>query len=147
MSIYHPVEKINPVKDREGSQRPSVFNGVKHFVESEKGKDILVILIVILVGLGSFELGRLSKNTPSSGIKVTYPDKVETQTANTLEALNSTKMTTDTQSKTFFASSRGSRYYSVGCAAGKTIKQENRIYFNTKEEAERAGYVLSSSCR
>jgi hypothetical protein len=70
MSLHYPSKKINPVKDREGSQRPPVFNGVKQFVESDKGKDILVIIIIILVGLGSFELGRLSKSDTNSGIKI-----------------------------------------------------------------------------
>ena len=41
---------------------------IKQFIESDRGKDIFVVLIVILVGLGSFELGRLSKETDSSGI-------------------------------------------------------------------------------
>ena len=48
---------------------------IKQFTESDKGKDILVIVIIILVGLGSFELGRLSKNSSSSGIKIEYPSQ------------------------------------------------------------------------
>ena len=42
---------------------------IKQFLQSEKGKDILTVLIVILVGLGSFELGRLSKENDSQAIK------------------------------------------------------------------------------
>ncbi|MFZ2072803.1 MAG: hypothetical protein WA101_01975 [Minisyncoccia bacterium] len=49
-------------------------------------------------------------------------------------------------SKKYFASNRGQKYYSIGCSAGKTIKQENRIYFSTPSEAEQAGYTISSSC-
>lgn len=45
---------------------------IKQFIESEKGKDILVIIIVILVSLGSFTLGRLSKGTESTGVKIEY---------------------------------------------------------------------------
>mgnify|MGYP001583426826 FL=1 len=47
----------------------------------------------------------------------------------------------------YFASSRGTKYYSLGCSAGKTIKEENRIYFATSTEAQGAGYELSSSCQ
>jgi len=122
---------------------------IKQFIESDKGKDILTVLIVILVGIGSFELGRLSKND-SSGIKIEYTGQKEGQTvdqaANAVGAAN-TAFAANSSGKTFFASSRGKKYYSIGCSAGKTIKQENRIYFSTKEEAERAGYELSSSCR
>ncbi len=150
MSIQDPLEKINPVKDREGSQRPSVFNGVKQFISSEKGKDILIVIIVILVGLSSFELGRLSKKESNAGIKIEYSNQAMNQESNVISAVqNIQKQTKNTNvtTKTFFASNRGSKYYSIGCSGGKTIKQENRIYFATREEAEKAGYELSSSCR
>ncbi len=122
---------------------------IKAFIESEKGKDILTVIIVILVGLGSFELGRLSKGGDSSGIKIEYTGQVENQPANAISALNSANKenTQNYMGKNFFASNRGTKYYSIGCSAGKTIKQENRIYFATGEDAQKAGYELSSSCR
>ncbi len=125
---------------------------IKQFIEGDKGKDILIVLIVVLVGLGSFELGRLSKNNDSSGIKVEYPDRQENQSANVVSAMQPTEnisktvQSSNSPNKTFFASSMGKKYYSLGCSAGKTIKQENRVYFANREEAERAGYTLSSSC-
>ncbi len=138
---------------------------IKQFINetilSEKGKDVLIVCIVILVGLGSFELGRVSKESGSSGIKIEYPKQVETQSANIVSAVKpvpkAVSPTTavvpplvinlDTVPKNFFASTRGNKYYSLWCVAGKTIKQENRIYFRTGEEAEKAGYELSSACR
>lgn len=114
-------------------------------IQSEKGKDILIVIIVILVGLGSFELGRLSKEATSEGIKIEYLDSKDNQEANVVSAQVVSK-NDSSSSKTFFASSRGSKYYTISCSAGKTIKQENRIYFTTGEEAEMAGYTLSSSC-
>ena len=124
---------------------------IKQFFQSEKGKDIMIVMIVILVGLGSFELGRLSKEANREGIKIEYPNQNQTETANVISAtespniLQNDKISNSTE-KTFFASSRGSKYYSISCSAGKTIKQENRVYFTTGEEAEVAGYTLSSSC-
>lgn len=117
---------------------------IKSFIESEKGKDILIVIIVIMVGLGSFELGRLSKETTSGGLKIEYPDQNTNQPANVVSAIPDVGR--PTSDKTFFASSRGSKYYTTSCSAGKTIKQENRVYFTTGEEAQRAGYTLSSSC-
>lgn len=116
-------------------------------IESEKGKDIMVVIIVILVGLGSFELGRLSKGNGTSGIKIEYTEETSGQEANVASAIENTEIIQNSSRKSFFASNKGSKYYPVGCSAGKTLKQENRIYFATKEEAERAGYSLSSSCR
>lgn len=119
---------------------------IKQFIESEKGKDIMIVAIVILVGLGSFELGRLSKENNSSGIKIEYPGQnMENGTIQTASVINSN--VPENTDKNFFASSKGTKYYSIGCSAGKTIKLENRIYFATKSDAERAGYELSSSCK
>ncbi|MBI3888727.1 hypothetical protein HY311_02955 [Candidatus Nomurabacteria bacterium] len=118
-------------------------------LQSDKGKDILTIIIVILVGLGSFELGRLSKESDPEGIKIEYPGQNAGQAANVISAISDVQRpTSDTSSstKTFFASSKGKKYYTTSCSAGKTIKQENRIYFTTGEEAEQAGYTLSSAC-
>ncbi len=121
---------------------------IKQFLESEKGKDVLVVIIVVLVGLSSFELGRLSKENTASGIKIEYPNQMENQPANVVSVTNSTNNKENrSNGKIFFASNRGTKYYSIGCSAGKTIKQENRIYFTTGEEAQKAGYELSSSCR
>ncbi|MBI2630942.1 hypothetical protein HYW73_01855 [Candidatus Nomurabacteria bacterium] len=127
---------------------------IKQFVESDRGKDIFTVMIVILVGFGSFELGRLSKENSSSGIKIEYMGQEEALgenlSGNVIKAVKfapeASSGSADNFGKNFFASSRGSKYYSLGCSGGKTIKQENRVYFATSDEAERAGYTLSASC-
>ena len=122
---------------------------ITNWIESEKGKDILTVIIVVLVGLGSFELGRLSKENSSSGIKIEYPNQQKANVFSAIESYSSLLQNTKTENsagKNFFASNRGSKYYSLGCSAGKTIKQENRVYFATGEDAQKAGYALSSSC-
>jgi hypothetical protein len=125
---------------------------IKQFIESEKGKDVLVVIIIILVGLGCFELGRLSEENGSSGIRVEYPK----QDNNAVPPGNSTQISIKSpetslvsisSGKNFFASSKGSKYYSISCSAGKTIKEENRVWFATGEEAQAAGYKLSSACQ
>ncbi|MCX6752189.1 MAG: hypothetical protein NTZ87_01670 [Candidatus Nomurabacteria bacterium] len=118
---------------------------IKLFIESEKGKDIMIVVIVILVGLASFELGRLSKEDTNAGIKIEYPSQTANQTTDSVST-TSANQNTISVGKTFFASSKGGKYYTISCSAGKTIKQENRIYFATGEEAQKAGYTLSSSC-
>lgn len=44
-----------------------------------------------------------------------------------------------------YASSKGSKYYLANCKS--SIKEENKIYFNTEAEAQNAGYQLSKSCQ
>ena len=123
---------------------------IKQFIESEKGKDMLTILIVILVGLGAFQLGRLSKENDTNSLKIDYtaPETSQTalnQTKSTIPA-NTPKTTQNSVSGEFFGSNRGSKYYPINCSAGKNIKEENRIYFSSTEDAEKAGYELSTSC-
>lgn len=142
---------------------------IKHFIQSDNGKDLLILLIIILVGLGSFQLGRLSKSQIKPNIGIDYPDQTAQalkaiDKANTDKGQNTRLENTDTGSeaeiaksyeyegvnlegRNFFASSRGSKYYPFGCSAGKTIKQENRIYFDTEEQAKEKGYTKSSSCK
>ena len=129
---------------------------IKQFVETEQGKGILSILVIILVAVGSFGLGRLSKDQVGPGIAVqeynlaNVISAVENTTTNNTKQ-NIIKPTETTKSisagKSFFASSRGSKYYSIGCSGGKTLKEENKVWFSTKQEAENAGYELSSTCK
>lgn len=43
-------------------------------------------------------------------------------------------------SPAFVASKSGKKYYSIDSAQGKKIKEENRVYFASKEDAEKAGF-------
>ncbi|MDQ3245121.1 MAG: hypothetical protein M3P22_02150 [bacterium] len=130
---------------------------IKSFVSSDQGKDVLLIMIVILVGLASFGLGRLSKETTSTGIKIQntdYPDlKIEARAGDASVvgvSSNTQKSVSESpslKSGNFLASKRGKKYYPISCSAGKSIKQENRIYFETREDAEHKGYSISGSCK
>lgn len=132
---------------------------IKAWSESDTGKDILTVIIIILVGLGSFGLGRLSKANKGSGVQIEYKTEPNTDLgANVISGVGQVSSTSQKAPKNanlrpangsvnFFASTRGSKYYSLDCSGGKTIKEENRIYFATRQEAEASGYELSSSCR
>jgi len=128
---------------------------IKYFIESDKGKDIVTVLIIIFVGLGSFGLGRMSNPNQQEGLKIDYTaseDDIKVPDINIVQntsskATNTAATKSSTNSRNFFASNRGTKYYSVSCNAGKTIKVENRVYFDTQRDAEDAGYELSSSCQ
>lgn len=127
---------------------------IKRFLGSEDSKDILTVIILILVGLGSFGLGRLSTRGQSEGLKIEYTKpiisleaNIPTNPVNQPEEPKEVQVVKKTTIKTFFASKRGSKYYSASCSGGKTIKPENKIYFSSEAEAEGAGYELSSTCR
>ncbi|HTE48950.1 MAG TPA: hypothetical protein VK675_03530, partial [Candidatus Paceibacterota bacterium] len=95
---------------------------IKQFLGNEKGQDILIVIIVILVGLGSFELGRLSKDNDSGNIKIDYPsqnlNQTENQSASPILSQNEKIIKTSAtiqnlNGKNFFASNKGTKYYSI----------------------------------
>lgn len=51
------------------------------------------------------------------------------------------------QSGNYIASKTGSKYYLPTCAAAKRIKDENKRWFATKQEAEAAGYQPAANCK
>lgn len=119
---------------------------IKLFIESEKGKDIMTIIIVILVGISSFYLGRLSKEANTNGLKIEYNGQETSVLPESIQNPSISEKIDNNGQGSYFASKRGKKYYSIGCSAGKSIKQENKIYFKDTNEAEQAGYTLSSSC-
>lgn len=138
----------------------NIMQKIKYFLESDKGKNFLVVLIVILVGLGSFGLGRLSKSQETKGVDLLYKDKSSLIPSNTSNNVNlsstslnsknivsSTPKTENSLKKGFVASKIGSRYYPLDCPAGDKLKPENKIYFSTEKEAIEKGYTKSSSCK
>jgi hypothetical protein len=45
------------------------------------------------------------------------------------------------------ASRNGTRYYFPNCSGARAIKPENRVFFESIEEAERAGLTLAKNCK
>jgi len=46
----------------------------------------------------------------------------------------------------YVASKTGKNYYFISCSGVKRIKEENRVFFNTKEDAENRGLIPSKTC-
>lgn len=47
----------------------------------------------------------------------------------------------------YVASKTGTKYYLPWCGTAKRIKEENRVWFGSKEAAEAAGYEPASNCK
>jgi len=101
-------------------------------------KRFFLSLVIILVGLLSFGLGRLSGQRSGAGeVKVSYDQG----------ALSSAVAESDAPavSGLIVASSQGKKYYYAGCA--NNISAKNKINFTTSAEAESAGYTLATNCQ
>jgi hypothetical protein len=51
------------------------------------------------------------------------------------------------QAGSYVASKTGTKYYLPWCGTAKRIKEENKVWFATKAEAEAAGYAPASNCK
>lgn len=98
-------------------------------------KSLILIAIIILTATGSFGLGRLSiveKYRAQDDVEIIVPK------------LSDLKI--DESKFKYLASKSGTRYYPIGCKSANRIKPENRVYFNTVDEAREEGLTLASGC-
>ena len=118
---------------------------------SENKNDLYVAALVFFVSLASFGLGRLSVLWPKKEpIQITMPDARNTTHEDRGETgqaavLSPVKNSTTQQGK-YVASKSGTAYHYPWCSGAQRIKEENKIWFQTKEEAEKAGYKPAGNC-
>jgi hypothetical protein len=124
---------------------------IKRFLVS--GDNTLVLLIVG-VGMGLFFLGRASVSTETPLTCVRESEITATAVSAQLPMPTSPGMTSEapidalTPSEGgYVASKNGTKYHLPWCGSAKQIKEENKIWFSTKAEAEAAGYTPASNCK
>lgn len=114
-------------------------------------------ILLVLVGFGSFALGRLSVAPVAVG-QASGVAFIEAEVPSVLGqglVVSSDRQPADAKlpgqesTQTFLsvvASKSGTKYHLLSCAGAKQIKPENLITFKSREEAERAGYTPAANC-
>ncbi len=112
--------------------------------KSTKYLSYAILVLIFLIGMG---IGFLLKSgngasqiTIDKNMKIGLPVQVGLPARTDLTAQISLPM------GNFLASINGKAYYPKDCAAGNRIKEENRVWFDTKEEAEIQGYQPAQNC-
>ena len=128
---------------------------MKHkFVKQIEG--FLLIMSAILIGGSAYLIGNMNAlESNLSEIQIVYPDAIAIQSDTKIEEIKSEQSTTKPVDNTastvatgkIVASKNGKRYYYPNCGGINRIKPENRIYFDTKEQAEAKGLTLASGCK
>jgi hypothetical protein len=127
---------------------------------------ILPILAIILYGAAMFGLGISTHLTaPASPVvQVTYDPSLDSQLeykpqgstapgnstgskSTQSGAVSGTAQKTFSLDANFVASVSGTKYYPVDCGSVSRIKEENRVYFVTDEEAQAAGLDRTTACK
>ena len=113
-------------------------------MENLMERNAFVGALLVLIAIISFGLGRLSGlETVNREVSITFPESgtyVGTFATATAPAVYK-------KSGTYLASKNGTKYYLPSCASSKRISAANRIWFDTKEEAQVAGYSPASNCK
>ena len=122
---------------------------IKSFLKSNQ-RDLYLAALVFLMGVASFGLGRLS---------VIWPEKEPITVAND-EGLKTNANPSNPRAASglssfgvrpssfgnYVASKNGSSYHLPDCPGAKQIKDENKVWFQTKEDAVKAGYKPAGNC-
>ncbi len=102
----------------------------------EPPREALLMALVILVGVVSFGLGRLSVEEGSRG-GVTIVENRELLEASPSGAIPGGVV----------ASKTGTQYHLPWCAGAQTIREENKVWFKDAAEARQAGYLPAGNCK
>lgn len=120
--------------------------------------DLFVVLVIILVGIASFGLGRLSTLPGREPVKIYQNPASGTAFLSTASAgrelgqgrgIGQNQGTSPSAPRSegkYVASKNGSVYHLPSCSGAKRIKEENKIWFDTTEAAELAGYRKAANC-
>ena len=130
----------------------------KHVITGDR---FYFVFVVMLVGFGSFALGRYSvfPVMPGGGgglaaVSMTYTEVPKAKEPDLAPVKNKPiKKTTieeklpESASSPLVASKSGTKYHLTTCPGAGRIKEENKIYFSTTNEAEAAGYTPAANCK
>lgn len=120
---------------------------VKYFFIDNR-TDIFIAAIIFLVGLSSFGLGRLSvlvQEKEKIRIEKSPAGLSQIKDINTKSLDKAVSQVSAVQGK-YVASKSGTSYHLPWCPSATKIKEENKIWFNSKEEAEKLGYKPAVNC-
>lgn len=134
---------------------------LKEILKKSKSREALFILLILLFGTLSFGLGKISKieDQKSSVALLANKDLIEDITVEkiTLDGkklvaspISATKKDVSDQNKNsgvVIASKTGKKYHFPWCTGAKSIKEDNKIWFNSIDDARKAGYTPAQNCK
>ncbi|MCC7004929.1 hypothetical protein IT397_03365 [Candidatus Nomurabacteria bacterium] len=121
----------------------ALIGKIKLIVNSE----LLLLIIIILASTLSFGLGRLSAINKSP-VLVNQPSKEVLSSKNiSINKDLASIPSTLTKSERVVASKNSDKYHFLTCPGAKSISETNKIYFNSEEEAQKAGYTRALNCK
>ena len=100
-------------------------------------------LLLILLAVTSFGLGRLSV---LPGGPERQPASVVLSDTGSVPVSSGEYVDTKTAPEQYVGSRNSDKYHHVTCPGASRIKEENKVWFSSKEAAEAAGYSPAANC-
>jgi len=105
-------------------------------------KNMIWVWIVVLSLINSYILGFISEhNNKFDQLKITQDSNLVIK--NNFEDKIDNK---NLKKGSIVASKNGTKYYFLHCSGIGRIKEENKIYFSTENEAKNENYEIASGC-
>lgn len=107
----------------------------------------LMLIAAIFFGLGVLYAEHMPARTMPLSIEIPSQEKIIATAIAVADASSGnpeTKQVISSGEVAYVASKNGSKYYLTTCK--NTIKEANKVYFKTKEDAEKAGFTPSQTC-
>jgi hypothetical protein len=132
----------------------NIMEKTKAFIKGNE-KDLWLILMIIIIGILGFGLGRVSgleKN--KMPIEIVLPD-FPASSANTITSGSESGLKGESQAASvslsaktgkYVGSVNSDKYHLPTCGGAKRISEANKVWFGSKEEAKNAGYVPAGNC-
>ena len=111
----------------------------------------IYLFIIAGVGFSSFFLGRLSveeSTVKSESVSITKREGMQTSAnSTTIKKVQTKVLSSNAGGGKYVASKNGKLYYTASCKGANRIKEENKVWFDTADDAEKLGYTWATSCK
>ena len=130
-----------------------MLDRIPDVLTSRKVQDVVLVGAIMLLGVVSFGLGRLSTNGEQANVVLCselphISTHQEPPTVGDQAAAAATTAVAGTVSGGAVVGSRsGSTYHLPWCSGAQRIKEENKVWFASREAAEEAGYHPAKNCK
>jgi hypothetical protein len=106
-------------------------------------------MLIVIVGIISFGLGRLSMQ-PSVAL-TSHPLLLPVETAQAASRVTADTARATTQAQTgekkYVGSKNSNKYHLPWCGGAARIAEKNKVWFASKEAAAAAGYTPATNCK
>ena len=123
-----------------------MLDHLKDFFKANQ-KDIILFIGIAFISLSSFALGQLTAPRPEkTPIRFTEYDVAKIFSASAGGAGDGSTSSPQGDEKIFVASKSGKYYHYPWCSGATNIKEANKVWFSSGQQAKNAGYAPAPNC-